>query len=405
MAELEPVGADALDAFLHAAEDAFHDEPQAETLALWARALDPERTLAARDGGAIVATSALLDLELTVPGATVPAAGVTAVGVNALHRGRGLLTRMMRAHLEAVHERGTEAVAALWASEAGLYGRYGFGLATRAADLTVRSADARLLTPAPESGRRAGTPAELLADVRVVYDAVRTTRPGMLARTDVGWDDAISDFEPDRKGAGRLRALVWDGPAGPAGYALYAIRKQETAGRPDDVVELRELIAATPEAAAATWEHLLRLALSRSVHWELAPEDEPLVHMVGDARAVESRLFDGMYVRLVDVPRALAQRTYGAPIDVVLDVADAVCPWNAGRWRLAADATGATCERTDAPADLALSATELGAAHLGGTTLAVLAAAGRVEERTPDAVTTASQAFQGPRSPWCPEIF
>ena len=153
------------------------------------------------------------------------------------------------------------------------------------------------------------------------------------------------------------------------------------------------------------WEHLLGLSLTRSVEWQLAPEDEPLAHALTDSRAALARLGDGLYVRLVDVGRALSERSYGAPLDVVLDVADDACPWNAGRWRLAADATGATCERTSAAADLALSATELGAAHLGGTPLALLAAAGRVQEHTPGALETASRAFRGLREPWCPAPF
>jgi predicted acetyltransferase len=223
----------------------------------------------------------------------------------------------------------------------------------------------------------------------------------MLGRDDLRWEEAISDFEHRREGAGRLRALACDG-----GYALYAVRVGETDGRrTDGTVELRELVAVTPEAASVLWEHLLRLSLTRSVHWWAAPEDEPLAHMLDDSRAIQARLDDALYVRLVDVPRALAQRSYAAPVDVVLDVADATCGWNAGRWRLAGDASGATCERTDAPTDLALGALELGAAFLGGTTLATLAAAGRVEERTPGAVAAASRAVKGVREPWCGEVF
>jgi predicted acetyltransferase len=127
--------------------------------------------------------------------------------------------------------------------------------------------------------------------------------------------------------------------------------------------------------------------------------------MLTDPRAVELKPSDGLFVRLVDVPRALADRTYANPVDVVLDVTDERCPWNARRYRLAGDATGATCEPTTAAADLALSATELGAAYLGGTSLDTLAAAGRVQELTPGALATTATAFRGSRAPWCPEMF
>ncbi len=398
--EIGGVDAAEIPTVLSVVADAFQEDLHDDDVALWTRLIEPERTLAVRSGGAIVASAGLLTMQLAVPGGVVPMAGLTGVGVDPVHRRRGLLDRMMRAHLAAIHEAGGEAISALWASEAGIYGRWGYGPATRTANLTVRSADARLLGgPAP--GRpRAGSPSELLGHMRAVYDAVQPGCPGMLGRADVHWDDRIADLEHRRGGAGRLRALATDG-----GYALYAVHEGRDDGRPDNQVRLRELVAASPAARAVLWEHLLTLSLTRSVNWPLAPEDEPLTHMLRDTRAVRARLDDALYVRLVDLPRALAERSYAAPVDVVLEVADDTCPWNAGRWRLAADAAGATCERTGAPADLALSATELGAAHLGGAPLALLGAAGRVEERTPGALAAASHALKGVREPWCGVVF
>ena len=141
------------------------------------------------------------------------------------------------------------------------------------------------------------------------------------------------------------------------------------------------------------------------MRWELAPVDEPLPHMLTDERAVTARVGDALYVRLVDIPHALAARSYSAPFDVVLEVADDVLPGNAGRYRLAWDGDGATCEPATAAADLELSVAELGAAYLGGLTLDVLARAGRVRERTPGALAAASAGFRGVAEPWCPETF
>jgi len=394
--EIGPIAPEEVRPFIVATVDAFLEELHDEDVDLWARMVEPERTLVARAGGAIVASSALFSMQLAVPGGAVPMAGVTAVGVDPVHRRRGLLDRMMRGHLEAIHARGEEAVSALYASEAGIYGRWGYGQAMRNADLKVASREGRLLAgPAPDRPR-AGEPPELLAEMRAVYDTVWPTRPGMLARDDLLWEHALRDAEHHRAGAGRLRALTCAG-----GYALYMVRDAETDGRPDGVIELRELVAATTVDAVILWEHLLSLALTRRVQWKMAPLDDPIIHMVDNTRAVASVVYDAMYVRLVDIPRALAQRSYAAPLDVVLEVRDEVCPWNAGRWRLA----GTTCEPTSAPADLALGPLELGAAYLGGTTLAALAAAGRVEERTAGAVAAASHAFKGVREPWCPESF
>ena len=404
--ELRPIGPDEVEAFLRAFLEAFHEEAREDELALWQRAIEPERSYAVHTGEAIVATTSMFSFPaLSVPGAQVPLAGVSAVGVHPVHRGRGLLDRMMRATLEEVHERGTEAIAGLWASEAGIYGRYGYGMASRMWKIAVRSPEARLRMPAPETRPRAGAPADLLADIKAVHAAHQRERVGLLARDDLHWEFEIADFEHDREGAGRLRALVWDGPAGPAGYALYAVRSKWVDDHPADEVRLNELVATTPEAAAALWGHLLSLALTRRLDWEIAAVDEMLPFLLTDPRAVGGTLRDALFLRLVDAPRALAERRYEQPVDVVFEIADPTCPWNAGRWRLAGDASGAACDRTDAAADLALDVTELGAAYLGGTTLAELAAAGRVTEHTPGALAAASRAFKGLREPWTPDQF
>jgi predicted acetyltransferase len=190
-----------------------------------------------------------------------------------------------------------------------------------------------------------------------------------------------------------------------ASYALYWARTRFENGRPAGEVSVREVVAATPEGQAAIWSFLLGLDLTRRLVYELAPPDDPLPHMVTNAQSVLVRLGDALWVRLVDVPRALRERAYATPFEVVLEVADAVCPWNAGRYALRWDGETATCAPTATPAGLELGATELGAAYLGGTTLDVLARAGRVRELRSGALAAASRAFQGDRAPWCPEIF
>lgn len=160
-------------------------------------------------------------------------------------------------------------------------------------------------------------------------------------------------------------------------------------------------MAATREAYAAVWRFLIDIDLHPRITHD-ATLDEPLAHMLVDPRALRSTVVDNLWVRLVDIDRALAMRAYTAPLDVVLAVADDFCPWNAGSHRLQADGTAVSCERTQAAPDMQLTATELGAIFLGGTTLATLAAAGRVEELRPGAVAACSRAFRGDREPYHP---
>lgn len=134
--------------------------------------------------------------------------------------------------------------------------------------------------------------------------------------------------------------------------------------------------------------------------------DDAVLHLVSDVRRCDIRLRDSLHVRLVDVGAALEARTYRGPLDVVFEVEDAFCPWNAGRWRLTADAKGgASCKRTEDAADLALSVRELGSAYLGGEALSSLALAGRVRELRAGAVAEASAAFLSDVAPWLPRGF
>jgi predicted acetyltransferase len=397
--EPAPISPDEVRDYVDATYSAFHVDVAPHLHERWQRVLEPERMLVLRDRGRIVAGTAIFSRRLTVPGGEVPVAGVTLVGVRPTHRRRGLLTTLMRRQLADVHDGGREAVAALWASEPVIYGRFGYGMATLAAQLEVDTLVARL--------RRTSTaqvdllaPADALDSMRSVFEAVRPTVPGMLDRDGPWWEDRLRDHESDRDGAEPLRAAVTDDA-----YALYAVRPRWADEGPASEVLVRDAVAATEDGQAAIWAYLLGLDLTRKLTWHLAAVDDPLPHMVHNAVHVRVSVSPALWVRLVDLPRALAGRSYAQPFEVVLEVADEVCPWNAGRWSLRWDGSAASCARTATPASLELGPEELGAAYLGGTTLDQLARAGRVRELRSGALTVASRAFQWDRAPWCPEIF
>jgi predicted acetyltransferase len=397
--EPAPVTRDEIPAYVEAAYSAFHNDVQPHHHERWQRVLEPERTLVLRDGGQIVAGTGIFSRRLTVPGGETPVAGVTLVGVRPTHRRRGLLTKLMRRQLADVHEQGREAVAALWASEPVIYGRFGYGFATLAGLLEVDKRRAALRRR-PDAQVELLAPADALDAMRRVHEELRPQVPGMLDRDGPWWEDRLRDHESDRDGTQPLRAAVTDGA-----YALYAVKPRFTEDGPAGEVDVREVVATTPESRAAIWDFLLGLDLTTKLSWELAPSDDPLPHMVANAQDVRLRPGDALWVRVVEVGRALAARSYRQPFEVVLELADEVCPWNAGRWALRWDGSTATCARTATPAGLELGAAELGAVYLGGTTLDQLARAGRVRELRGGALTADSRAFQGERAPWCPEIF
>lgn len=366
-----------------------------------------DRSIGVWDGDECVGTAGAFSFRMTVPGgASAPAAGVTMVSVAATHRRRGLLRRMMRHQLTDVRER-LEPLAVLTASEPVIYGRFGYGLAARHAQLRVETKRVALALPegTDDVRLRFAAPAEAMADCERVYAGVVAGRPGMLARQP-GWERLpLLDPPGEREGAGELLCVLAEVAGEVRGYARYAVKPEWSHRGADGTVLLRDLEAADPVVRAALWRFLWEIDLTSELRSHNRPVDDPLLHMVSDLRRCGVRIRDGLFVRLVEVGPALAARTYAAPVDVVFDVEDAFCPWNEGRWRLSGDAKGASCERTTDAPDLALSVQELGAAYLGDASLAALAAAGRVRELRPGALAEASWAFRSDVAPWLPHGF
>lgn len=389
---------------------AFHDGSQSdEDREIELSVFEPDRSIGLFDGGTIVGSAGAFTRDMTVPGGPIPVACVTWVSVAAGYTRRGLLTRMMRHQLTELHKGRREPVAALWASESGIYGRYGYGVAARHARLSANLRELQLVSPVPPTQRnvRAGaaTDAALRRDISAVYERARRAAGGHLDRRDAWWDFRLADPEEHRHGGTPLRTVVHDGPEGPDGYALFSTRSSWQEDGPAGSVTIRELCAETPEAEAALWSFVFSLDLISELNYRISPADSPLLHLVNHPRRLGLTACDNLWVRVVDVDRALAARTYAAPVDLVLDVTDPFCPWNEGRWRLSGDSKGAVCGRTSDPADLALSVRELASAYLGGFSLGSLARAGRVRELRGGALTEASAAFRSDVTPWLPHGF
>ncbi|WP_405613842.1 GNAT family N-acetyltransferase [Streptomyces sp. NBC_00076] len=374
---------------------------------LWNALKETDRSIGAWDGDACVGTAGAFSFRLTVPGgASVPAAGVTMVGVAATHRRRGVLRSMMRRQLDDVREWGWP-LAVLTASEPAIYGRFGYAAATYGVNVEVDTARVQLSVPAgtDDVRLRYAAPADVLDACEAVYARRVPVRPGMLARRP-GWErTGVVDPESRRQGASPLQCVVAERGGEVVGYARFRIKPEWDTAGPKSEVLLQDTEALDAAAHAALWRFLFEIDLTSTLSAQGRPLDEPWMSMVSDIRRCGLRVRDSLYVRLVDVGAALEARTYQAPVDVVFEVEDDFCPWNAGRWRLVGDAKGASCGRTTDPADLALSVRELGAAYLGGVSLASLAAAGRGRELRRGALTEATVAFGSPVAPWLPHGF
>lgn len=363
---------------------------------------DPARFTGVYDpelDGLLVGIGGIQTRALTFPGrGPSPVAAVTWVGVRPDQQRRGVLRQVMTHQLHGLHASGGEPVAILTASEAAIYGRFGYGLAALRTTLEIPAPTA-LRPDLPISRVTECDLAHALPLMKQIYERVRTASTGYLDREDVVWTAQLSEHPFVLKGRGARRFAVHAD-----GFITYRIAEAWTDRGPDSTLTVGEICAVTPAARAALWQHVLRYPLVRKVVHPMAWVDEPLPDMLTNPRALSSSTGDHLWVRLVDLDRAIGLRTYSRAADVVVEVVDSFCPWNDGVWQLHLDAAGGTAERTDRPAQIVAGVADLGAAFLGGTRLARLALAGRVTGDT-SAIALLDAALATALSPTTPEGF
>ena len=404
MNEVVPVGADRLRDVVDVDTWAFPAQQPLDDQLGWPYPLPWGRTYGVEDQthpgrlAAFHASYAFADTP--VPGARMPIAGLTWVCVHPQWRRQGLLRSMMDAHFAHCLERG-EPVSMLYAAEPAIYGRFGYGLATRQVTLTVPRGAA--LRPVDTTGLTVridhfdfDAHSGLVARLHGAVD-----RPGWVTRPTEDHQRSYLSETPLRKGDFEtLRILVVERDGEAVGYALFRRKFAWATGGPAGTVRVVEVAAEQPAIAHAVWSRLVDFDLTTEVITPSLAPDDPLLSMLVDYRETQPRTQDNVWARLVDVGAALAGRRYQADVEVVLDVTDAVLPQNAGRWLVRAAALGEPeVVRTDRAADLALDVRELGAAYLGGLSLIELAAAGLVTELTPGSLVPASLAFGWHRAP------
>ena len=365
---------------------------------------EPERSLAARRDGEIVGTAGIYTRRMAVPGGVVPAGHVTLVSVASSARRQGILTRFMRQQFLDIRAAG-EPIAVLWASEGRIYQRFGYGLAALRVALSASTREVSLLSAPPTDRVRDTAPGQVRAVLEKVFDEAYQGRPGWSQRHQAQWDYRLADLKTWREGATALRAVVHHGDEGPDGYALYRVQNKWSRTGPDSVVKVMEQVATTPQAYAALWQYLFNIDLTRSTEMFSCGTDEPLLSMVNEPTRLAATVSDALWLRIVDLPAALAARRYATDVDVVLEITDAEIPENAGRWRLRGSPSSASCEATTDEPDLRCDIRVLGAAYLGRQALYALGGAGLVDEVRPGALATASTALGWYRAPSSIEVF
>ncbi|MFB6617397.1 GNAT family N-acetyltransferase [Streptomyces sp. NPDC056367] len=372
---------------------------------------DLTRTLGAFDSetGRCVGAFRSFAQQLTVPGgASVPSSAVSNVGVLPTHRRQGLLSRMMADELAAAKARG-DVLSTLIAAEYPIYGRYGYGPAAAVSeweiDVPRTGLDPRFAAPA-DGGRIDLVDVEEVRRVGPeLHERLRARTHGAVNRNERWWNLATGLEEMSYRPYKEKFHAVYRTAAGEVtGLAVYGADDHWTDAKvPQNTVQVNDLLAVTPQAERALWRFLCSIDWVAKVRTGYRAPDDLVAQLLPDPRSARIvTAADFLWVRLLDVVRALAARTYAVPGILVLDVADAA-GLSDGRYRL--DAGGGTCERTEDPADLSLDVSALGSLYLGDESAVRLAALGRVTERRPGAVELADAVFRTARRPWCPDVF
>ncbi|UDY37111.1 GNAT family N-acetyltransferase [Dermatobacter hominis] len=372
--------------------------------------METDRFVLAVVDGVDAGASGNFPFQLTLPGgAHVRVAGVGDVGVLTSHRRRGILRSMVDWLLEDAAARG-EVASLLTASQATIYGRFGYGMAVPMRTVEIPVTAARLRDDAP---RVDGT--LLLHDVAVDRDELldllpaihdRCAASGTLSRSDEWWGVVLGDAETYVGGHPSQRALVHHAVDGtPDGYALYRHDERWGVHGSDSALEVREVVGMTPAVELALWTALLEVDLVTTVRAPL-PAHHLLDDVLVDQRALRcTSLRDHIWLRPIDVAALLGARTYAADGVLTLSIDDAVRPGSGGTFRLQVDGGSASCERVSpAPlgpsgADLSMSVADLGARVLGAGSFRAVARAGRIQGDA-DALAQADAMFDADPPPW-----
>jgi predicted acetyltransferase len=368
-----------------------------------------ERLLCADDDGRLVGAAGAYTFEQTLPGGVLlPVAGVTWVGVLPTHRRRGILTSMMRFQLDDIADR-REAVAILTASEAPIYGRFGYGLASRRWQIRIdtRGGLPLLAEPRADGRLRMIDVEEAKTILPPLYDAVRRLRCGELSRPAPWWEVHWRDPDYQRDGASHRFDVVHEQSGGTIdGYVSYRI-KEGSESSPGNEVRIRDCVASDTEVEAAFMAYLADIDLTASMRSWVRPVDDAFALRVADWRRykVES-ILDHVWARILDVPVAFSSRRYESSGTLVLGVDDAFRPSVSGRFRLVVDDAGqGECERVGdldgGDAELHLDAPGLGSLLLGDVRPSQLVRAGRAKVTSDAALRTADRIFPTASPPYC----
>ena len=396
MLEMRAITADEFE-FWARAESRAHSNRLADDPGELLPHFDLARSIAVFHNGSIVGGAHSHLLEMSIPGAVSTVAGVSNVAVQPTHRRQGIMSRMMRHQIDGIHERG-EPLAALFATESAIYGRFGYGVGSVHEQWSLERAHNAY-------ARRFDGPGRIVfidpKDIgKALPDVMRRStegRPGVFQRAPHHWERDAQLPEHRQGGPGGLFYAAYLENDQIDGYVTYRTRRP--------VLTVNELMATTPAANAALWRFCFDMDLIERTEAVKRPLDDPMPWLLADPRRLQRFTRDGLWLRIVDALAALELRQYLASDRLILQVRDDFCSWNSASFELDVSPEGARCRAVASPPDLTVLVAALASAYLGAASFTTLAGAGLAEEHSPGVLLRADRMFATQLRPWTPYNF
>ncbi|HEX2153232.1 MAG TPA: GNAT family N-acetyltransferase [Acidimicrobiia bacterium] len=390
--------------FLATMGHAFGFDSEEDDVSRFSDVFEWDRARAAYDGERIVGTIGSFSLDMTVPGGTMACGGTTVVSVLPTHRRKGILRMMMDSHLDDVRDR-EEPIAGLWASESSIYGRFGYGLAAQAAEVTVDRAHTAFhrLAPAPAPVRLISRD-DALDLLPPFYDEARKRFPGFLGRSSVWWEKRrLQDRRRNRDGATAYRFAVTEENSVVTGFVQYRYKEDWSEGHGNGTVRIVEMLGSTPEAWSGLWGFALNHDLTSKIIAPNRSPDDPIFGLLAAPRRAHTTVDDSLWIRIIDVARALEGRSYASAASAVIRVHDPLDA-STSSWQLHLTPDSAQVTTTAETPQIEMDIEDLGACFMGRSRFQDLARAGRLTGEA-EALTALDGAFAWSPAPWCPEVF
>ncbi len=362
--------------------------------------LQPEWSTCVFEHGELSTTFGAWPFSMRFNGERAHVAGVTAVGTNPTKRRRGYLRFAMEHSLDEQYERG-QSLAALYASQAGIYQRFGYAVCSRRQRYELDPHDLSFVHAPTPTGQLSISNAKDLPDnaavIRDLYRQYMQPRNGLLHRGLNLWNAEVLS-EPEDVHEGPVRVLLYEEDGEALGYMVFTSMESRelnelSAGQRDHRMTIREYGWLTPAAYVALWQYAAGQDLTWRIYLNDAPSDDPILHFARDPRTLRVQVMDGILVRIVDLPRALMTRKYPVESELTFRVIDELCDWNQGTWKLSTGPEGSDIRQVDAAPDLTMDVFTLAHLATGALPATYCHRLGRVEATDSAALVRADHLF------------